>query len=146
MKIQRCGSIRAKGYVAPHPNRPSQIRRRPIIPNLARAHGGTARPYGGGHGRRRPGRCSELQASIQFMLRDACTNAKSDDYFLPAIEGRRGRSTTRLKSRRFAHSNEQLPTTQLIQCRVRSPTSINIAKRSPWTPSRSTSDADGSRR
>jgi hypothetical protein len=145
MKIQRCGSIRAKGYAAPHPNRPSQIRRRSIIPNLARAHRGAARPYGYGHGRRRLGRCSELQASIQFMLHDACTKAKSGDYFLPAIEGRRGRSTAQLKPRRFAHSDEQLPTTHLIQCRVRSPASINRSKRSPWTPSRSAGDADGSR-
>jgi hypothetical protein len=36
----------------------------------------------------------------------------------------------RLKPWRFAHSDEQLPTAQLIQCRVRSPTSINSAKRS----------------
>jgi hypothetical protein len=124
----------------------------PSIPNQAtpdHSQSGTstrrARLYGGGHGRRRLGRCSEIQASIQFMLRDACTKAKSGDYFLPTIEGRRGRSMTRLKTRRFVHSDEQLPMAQLIQCRVRSPASINSAKRSPWTPSRNTGDTDGSR-
>jgi hypothetical protein len=68
--------------------------------------------------------------SFNPILHDACTKAKSDDYFLPVIEGRRGRSTAWLKPWRFAHSDEQLSTAQLIQCRVRSPTSINSAKRS----------------